>query len=41
MSAVYDSTATAAEIAQLGVSTGCEFDINSSAPHTLYTANLA
>lgn len=41
MSAVYDGTATAAEIAQLGVSTGCEFDINSSAPQTLYTATLA
>jgi len=41
MYASYDSAMTAAEIAQLGVKAGAEFDIASSLPMTLYSCNAA
>lgn len=40
MYAGYDGVRTAAEVAQLGVQAGCEFDVGSSLPLTLYTARL-
>jgi ATP-dependent protease HslVU (ClpYQ) peptidase subunit len=41
MYAAYDSDLSAAEIAQLGVRTGAEFDLSSSLPLTCYTLELA
>lgn len=37
MHAVYDSALSAEEIARIGVEAGCQFDINSSLPMTLYS----
>lgn len=40
MHAVYDHDLTASEIAEVGIKAGCEFDVNSSLPMTLYTIDL-
>jgi ATP-dependent protease HslVU (ClpYQ) peptidase subunit len=41
MYAVYDQDLTAKEIAEIGVRAGCEFDVSSSLPMTVYTVELA
>ncbi|WP_293763155.1 MFS transporter [uncultured Aquitalea sp.] len=41
MYAVYDQKLSAAEIAEAGVRAGCEFDVNSSLPMSIYTIELA
>jgi len=41
MYAVYDQDLSAAQIAELGVRAGAEFDLSSSMPHTCYTLTLA
>ncbi|AVY94727.1 MULTISPECIES: MFS transporter [Microvirgula] len=41
MYAGFDSASGAADLAQLGVRAGCEFDVGSALPMTLYTARLS
>ncbi|UGA37217.1 hypothetical protein JOS77_24440 [Chromobacterium haemolyticum] len=41
MYAVYDQALSAREIAEIGVRAGCEFDVSSSMPMTVYTVELA
>ncbi|HJV06587.1 MAG TPA: MFS transporter [Chromobacteriaceae bacterium] len=41
MYAAYEQNLTAAEIAEIGVRAGCEFDASSSLPMSLYTIELA
>ena len=40
MYAAWNTLDTAAAVAQLGVEAGCEFDINTAAPLTLYSTTL-
>ena len=41
MYAVYDQALSAREIAEIGVRAGCEFDVSSAMPMTVYTVELA
>lgn len=41
MYAVYDQDLSAREIAEIGVRAGCEFDVSSSLPMTVYTVEVA
>ena len=40
MYAAWNTLDTVAAVAQLGVEAGCEFDINTAAPLTLYSTTL-
>jgi len=41
MHVAYEQDLSAREIAEIGVRAGCEFDVNSSLPMTLYTLERA
>ena len=41
MHVAYEQNLSAREIAEIGVQAGCEFDVNSSLPMTVYTVEVA